>query len=84
MRSVKVVFPKVVDVRCFSHVIDCVGDHFNITILKRFWQLWNSLFGHSAASRLAWRERAGISGIYPFRAKRIARGWKRGCHPKAD
>ena len=43
MRTVKVVFPLVVDVRCFSHTVDCVGDHLNI--LKRFWQLWNSLFG---------------------------------------
>ena len=61
MRTVKVVFPKVVDVRCFSHTVDCVGNHFNISILKRFLQLWNSLFGHSPATRLAWRERTGIS-----------------------
>ena len=61
MRTVKVVFPKVVDVRCFSHAVDCVGDHFNIPILKRFLQLWNSLFGHSPATRLAWRQRSGIS-----------------------
>ena len=40
---------------------DCVGDHFNIPILKRFLQLWNSLFGHRPATRLAWRERTGIS-----------------------
>ena len=61
MRTVKVVFPKVVDVRCFSHTVDCVGNHFNIPILKRFLQLWNSLFSHSPATRLAWRERTGIS-----------------------
>ena len=30
MRTVKVVFPKVVDVRCFSHAIDGIGSHFNI------------------------------------------------------
>lgn len=29
MRTVKVVFPKVVDVRCFSHAIDGIGSHFN-------------------------------------------------------
>ena len=61
MRTVKVVFPRVVDVRCFSHAIDCVGDHFNIPTLKRFLQLWNALFAHSPATRLAWRERTGIS-----------------------
>ena len=61
MRTVKVVFPKVVNVRCFSHAIDCVGDNFNIPILKYFLQLWNSFFGNSPATRLAWRERTGIS-----------------------
>lgn len=61
MRTVKIVFPKVVDVRCFSHAIDGVGSHFNIPTVKRFLQLWNSLFTHSPATRLAWRERTGIS-----------------------
>ncbi|KAK3745835.1 hypothetical protein QZH41_004304 [Actinostola sp. cb2023] len=36
MRTVKIVFPKVVDVRCFSHAIDGVGSHFNIPTVKRF------------------------------------------------
>ncbi|CAH3194651.1 unnamed protein product, partial [Porites evermanni] len=61
MRTVKVVFPKVVDVRCFSHAIDGIGSHFNIPTLRRFLQLWNALFGHSPATRIAWKERTGIS-----------------------
>ena len=61
MRTVKVVFPKVVDVRCFSHAIDGIGSHFNIPTLGRFLQLWNALFGHSPATRIAWKERTGIS-----------------------
>ena len=61
MRTVKIVFPKVVDVRCFSHAIDGVGSHFNIPTVKRFLQLWNSLFTHSPTTRLAWKERTGIS-----------------------
>ena len=61
MRTVKIVFPKVVDVRCFSHAIDGVGSHFNIPTVKCFLQLWNSLFTHSPATRLAWKERTGIS-----------------------
>ena len=61
MRTVKIVFPKVVDVRCFSHAIDGVGSHFNIPTVKRFLQLWNSLFTHSPATRLARKERTGIS-----------------------
>lgn len=36
MRTVKVVFPKVVDVRCFSRTVDCVGNHFNILSSSAF------------------------------------------------
>ena len=61
MRTVKVVFPKVVDVRCFSHAIDGIDSHLNIPTLRRFLQLWNALFGHSPATRIAWKERMGIS-----------------------
>ena len=61
MRTVKAVFPKVVDVRCFSHAIDGIDSHLNIPTLRRFLQLWNALFGHSPATRIAWKERMGIS-----------------------
>ena len=61
MRTVKVIFPKVIDVCCFSHTIDRVGVHFNIPTVRRFLQLWNSLFGHSPATRLAWKEQTGIA-----------------------
>lgn len=61
MRTVKIIFPKVIDVRCFSHTIDRVGVHFNIPTVRRFLQLWNSLFGHSPATRLAWKEQTGIA-----------------------
>lgn len=57
----KVVFPKVVDVRCFSHAIDSIGSHFSIPTLRHFLQLWNALFGHSPAIQIAWKEHTGIS-----------------------
>jgi len=61
MRTVKVVFPNVVDVRCFSHATDGIGSHFNIPTFRRFLQLWNALFGHSPPIRIAWKEHTGIS-----------------------
>ena len=61
IRTLKVVFQKVVDVRCFSHAIDGIGSHFNIPTLRRFLQLWNALFGQSPATRIAWKEHTGIS-----------------------
>ena len=47
--------------RCFSHAIDGVGERFNIPTLRRFLLLWNALFCHSPATRIARRERTGIS-----------------------
>ena len=61
IRTLKVVFQKVVDVRCFSHAIDGIGSHFNIPTLRRFLPLWNALFGQSPATRIAWKESTGIS-----------------------
>ena len=60
-RTVKVIFPKVVDMRCFSHAINGVGERFSIPTLRRFLQLWNALFCHSPPTRIAWRECTGIS-----------------------
>ena len=50
MKTVIVVFPKVVDVRCFSHAVGGTGDHFTTPTLHRFLQLWNYLFVHSPVS----------------------------------
>ena len=61
MGTVKVVFPKVVDVRCFSHAIEGIGSHFNIPTPRHFLQLWNALFGHSPAIQIVWKECTGIS-----------------------
>ena len=44
MKTVKIVYPKVFDVGCFSHTIDRVGEHFNIPILTEFVTNWLSLF----------------------------------------
>ena len=35
-KTVMVVYPKVVDVRCFSHAVDDAGEHFTTSILHRF------------------------------------------------
>ena len=51
MRIVRVVYPQVMDVRCFSHTLDIVGEKFNAPILTSFISYWVSLFSHSPKTK---------------------------------
>lgn len=61
VRILNAVYPKALDVRCFSHTIDRVGLHFDLPTLDQFMQWWIQLFSRSAAAKLAWRERTGTA-----------------------
>ena len=48
LRTVKVVYPKMIDNGCFSHTLDCVhGKRFCTPHLTVFISAWISLFAHS-------------------------------------
>ena len=59
MRTIKVVFPDMIDVGCYSHTIDLVGEKFRTPNLDNFIRLWISLFAHSPQARLWWKGRTG-------------------------
>ena len=59
MRTMKILFPDVLDVGCYSHTIDHVGENFNVPHLEEFTRLWISLFSHSPRTRLEWRNDTG-------------------------
>ena len=61
LRTLKVVYPYLVDIGCFAHTINLAGDKFKIPTLIQFINAWNSLFSHSAKARLCWKETTGIS-----------------------
>ena len=61
MRTLMIVYPKVVDVGCFSHTIDHVGGYFKTPVLTDFTSLWISLFSHSPKTRLLWKTRTDRS-----------------------
>lgn len=44
MRTLMIVYPKVVDIGCFSHTIDHVGGYFKTPVLTDFTSSWISLF----------------------------------------
>ena len=51
MRTLKIVHPNVIDIGCFSHVFDRVGEHFKIPILTEFISYWLALFSHSIIAK---------------------------------
>ena len=59
MRTLKIVFPAIVDIGCFSHTLDLVGGKFSTPVLSSFMVWWISLFSHSPKSMLLWKERTG-------------------------
>ena len=61
MRTIALLYPKLLDVGCFSHTIDHVGDRFCTPVLSEFGVAWVSLFAHSPKTRLLWREQTGRS-----------------------
>lgn len=61
MQTVSVVYPMLVDIGCFSHTLDHVGENFKTPILTDFMHSWISLFSHSPKTRLLWKSRVGRS-----------------------
>ena len=59
MQTVNVIYPKTLDVGCFSHTIDLVGQQFHTPHLNEFVCTWINLFSHSPKARLTWRSRTG-------------------------
>ena len=73
VRTLKIVFPFMVDVGCFSHTLDLVGDKFCTPQLDSFAVWWISLFSHSPKAKLLWRERTGHS----FQGYSTTRWWSK-------
>ena len=61
MRTLKIVYPNLLDIGCYSHTIDHVGEQFVTPVLEEFAKAWFGLFAHSPKARLLWRERTGCS-----------------------
>ena len=67
MDVVKIVYPDIMDVRCFSHTLDLVGDKFKTPILASFCSYWISLF--HIALRLKYFGRIKLVSLWPLIAK---------------
>ena len=61
MRTVSMVYNRLMDAPCFSHPLDQVGERMNTPILDDFATMWVSLFSHSLKARRPWRTLTGLS-----------------------
>ena len=61
MKTISVLYPCLVDVGCFSHTLDLVGEHFQTATLDEFGMLWISFFAHSPKVKMLWKEQTGLS-----------------------
>ena len=59
MRTLKIVYPVVLDVGCFSHTLNLVGDHFKLPNLLDFLNSWLLLFSHSTKAKFLWKQQTG-------------------------
>ena len=61
MRTLKVIYPNILDVGCFSHTVNHVGGRFKTPNLSEFATAWLMLFAHSPKAKLLWKEQTGRS-----------------------
>lgn len=64
VRVMKIIYPDIImDVRCFSHTLDLVGEKFKTPLLASFCSYWISLFSHSPKTKLLWKNQTGKSVV---------------------
>ncbi len=75
MRTLKIVYPDLLDVGCFSHTIDRVGEHFKLPLVSEFLTAWITMFSHSTKAKVLWKEQTGKS-VLSYSATRWWSKWE--------
>ena len=60
MHTLSIVFPNVLNVGCFSHTLDHVGEKFETPILVEFIKIWINMFSRSPKTKLLWLTKTGL------------------------
>ena len=71
----KIVFPKIFDIGCFSHTIDHVGENIKAPVLDKFAKVWIGMFSRSPKTKLAGRTMTGL----PIPTYSATRWWSLHC-----
>ena len=59
IRTMKIIYQNSLDIGCFSHTLDLVGDHFKLPNLTEFVSAWLTLFSLSTKTKFLWKEQTG-------------------------
>ena len=73
MRTISILYPSVMNIGCFSHTVDNIGDRFAVPTLDKFMKQWETMFKHSYKAKLLWREQTGFA----IRSYSPTRWWSR-------
>jgi hypothetical protein len=73
MQTVKVLYPNVIDIGCFSHTLDLVGEKFNTPVLDSFFKTWIGMFSRSPKTKFAWKTKTGL----PIPSYSCTRWWSK-------
>ena len=63
MNAINIIYPNMLDIGCFSHALDHVGEKFQTPTLDSFCNSWIMLFSHSPKSKALFKEQSGRSII---------------------
>ena len=61
MHTNSIMYPLVLDIGCFSHTLNNVGEQFQTPALDKFMKHWQAMFSHSHKARLLWHEQTRTS-----------------------
>jgi hypothetical protein len=59
MQHIKVMFPDLLDIGCYSHTLNLVGTKFELPTVEEFIKSWISLFSHSPKAKFEWKSKTG-------------------------
>ena len=51
MQHIKIMFPDLLDIGCYSHTLNLVGTTFELPTVELFIKPWINLFSHSPKAR---------------------------------
>ena len=60
LRTLKVIYPNVLGIGCFSHTLNRVGERFQASCANDFTTYCVSLFSHSSKAKYVWKEQTGL------------------------
>ncbi len=59
VRTMKIVFPQLLHIGCFSHTLDHVGENFSTPILDKLVSGWINIFSRSPKTKLVRKTQTG-------------------------